>query len=182
LFSDISKRKEQEDKIRFRANYDALTQLANRSLFDEQLEHLLKQAKREQNKLALLYLDLDGFKAVNDSFGHFIGDCVLKQVAEILRGSLRESDAICRMGGDEFVICLSGIHDDMAVTAVATKIISAISEPMQIDGHSVQIGTSVGISFYPDAAETPEALISCADKEMYKAKHAGKGQFSVFQA
>lgn len=180
LFSDISKRKELEDEMRFRANYDALTQLANRNLFYEQLEQLLKQAKRQQHSLALLYLDLDGFKQTNDTYGHFIGDCVLKQVAELLRETMRESDLIARLGGDEFVICLSPAIDEAAVQRVADKIIEIISRPMTIESQRIQIGTSIGISQYPTDSESVDELIDFADSAMYQAKRAGKNRHCFY--
>ena len=177
LFSDITKRKAEEDEIRFRANYDPLTGLANRSLFYEQFDQILKQAKRHNQGVALLYLDLDGFKAVNDQYGHYIGDCVLQAVAQILQSTVRDSDTICRMGGDEFVISLSQVAKVKTMHAVADKIIQAISKPIAVDNHEINIGTSIGISYYPFDGTRPDELISLADAAMYKAKNGGKNRY-----
>ena len=181
LFSDISKRKQQEDEIRYRANYDALTGLPNRSLFNERFVQAMKLSKRENTNLSLLYIDLDGFKAVNDSYGHLMGDRVLKDVAHKLQASVRESDSVGRLGGDEFVICLPNLIDSDDANAIAGKIIRAIAKPMDIDGVRINIGASIGITCFPRDGESIECLYEQADSAMYAAKQKGKNQYCCFQ-
>ena len=177
LFSDISKRKQQEDEIRYRANYDALTGLPNRSLFNERFVQTMKLSNRDGSSLALLYLDLDGFKAVNDSYGHLAGDQVLNRVAAILEDNIRESDSVGRLGGDEFVICLPNLADDSAAIGVAEKIIEALSFPINLGEVDVNIGASIGIACYPDDSDSVAQLFEYADSAMYEAKKRGKNQY-----
>lgn len=179
LFSDISKRKEQEDEIRFRANYDALTRLPNRSLFNERLTQALVQAKREGAILALLYLDLDGFKGINDSHGHLAGDKALQHISQRLTECIRESDCVARLGGDEFVIFLSGLEFKYDAEVVAKKIIESVHQPFAYNGVNLNMGVSIGISIYPDD-HLPEKLFEHADSAMYEAKRAGKNTFRYF--
>lgn len=181
LFSDISKRKQQEDEIRYRANYDALTGLPNRSLFNERFVQAMKLSKRENKNLSLLYIDLDGFKAVNDNYGHLMGDRVLKDVAHKLQASVRESDSVGRLGGDEFVICLPSLIDSDDANAIAAKIIHAIAKPIVIDGARISIGASIGITCFPRDGESIECLYEQADSAMYAAKQKGKNQYCCFQ-
>ncbi|WP_415903222.1 diguanylate cyclase domain-containing protein [Neptuniibacter sp. QD29_5] len=179
LFSDISKRKEQEDEIRFRANYDALTHLPNRSLFNERLTQALVQAKREGTILALLYLDLDGFKEINDTHGHLAGDKALQQVSQRLSECVRESDCVARLGGDEFVIFLSGLEFNYDAEVVAKKIIDSVQRPFVYDDVELQMGVSIGIAIYPDD-HLPEKLFEHSDSAMYEAKRAGKNTFRYY--
>ncbi|WP_415895829.1 diguanylate cyclase domain-containing protein [Neptuniibacter sp. PT34_22] len=179
LFTDISKRKEQEDEIRFRANYDALTRLPNRSLFNERLTQALVQAKREGAILALLYLDLDGFKEINDTHGHLAGDKALQQISQRLSECIRESDCVARLGGDEFVIFLSGLEFKYDAEVVAKKIIDSVQQPFEYDSVNLKMGVSIGISIYPDD-HLPEKLFEHADSAMYEAKRAGKNTFRYF--
>ncbi|WP_415904051.1 diguanylate cyclase domain-containing protein [Neptuniibacter sp. QD48_55] len=179
LFTDISKRKEQEDEIRFRANYDALTRLPNRSLFNERLTQALVQAKREGAILAFLYLDLDGFKEINDTHGHLAGDKALQQISKRLTACVRESDCVARLGGDEFVIFLSGLEFKYDAEVVAKKIIDSVQRPFTYEGVDLQMGVSIGISIYPDD-HLPEKLFEHADSAMYEAKRAGKNTFRYY--
>ncbi|WP_415911969.1 diguanylate cyclase domain-containing protein [Neptuniibacter sp. QD37_11] len=179
LFTDISKRKEQEDEIRFRANYDALTRLPNRSLFNERLTQALVQAKREGAILALLYLDLDGFKEINDTHGHLAGDKALQHISQRLTECIRESDCVARLGGDEFVIFLSGLEFKYDAEVVAKKIIDSVQQPFAYNGVNLKMGVSIGISIYPDD-HLPEKLFEHADSAMYEAKRAGKNTFRYF--
>lgn len=179
LFTDISKRKEQEDEIRFRANYDALTRLPNRSLFNERLTQALVQAKREGAILALLYLDLDGFKEINDTHGHLAGDKALQEISQRLSECIRESDCVARLGGDEFVIFLSGLEFKYDAEVVAKKIIDSVQQPFVFNGVNLKMGVSIGISIYPDD-HLPEKLFEHADSAMYEAKRAGKNTFRYF--
>lgn len=177
LFADITKRKAEEAEIRYRANYDPLTGLANRSLFYEQLGQVIKQARRHKQGVAVMYLDLDGFKEVNDQYGHFAGDRVLQSVSETLTNTVRESDSICRMGGDEFVICLSQVEKPDSLERIAEKIIVAISAPIEVDQQPILIGASVGISIFPNDTDDPEDLVLQADNAMYEAKQSGKNRY-----
>ncbi|WP_415881757.1 diguanylate cyclase domain-containing protein [Neptuniibacter sp. QD72_48] len=179
LFTDISKRKEQEDEIRFRANYDALTRLPNRSLFNERLTQALVQAKREGAILALLYLDLDGFKEINDTHGHLAGDKALQQISQRLTECVRESDCVARLGGDEFVVFLSGLEFKYDAEVVAKKIINSVQQPFAYEDVVLQMGVSIGISIYPDD-QLPEKLFEHADAAMYEAKRAGKNTFRYY--
>jgi len=179
LFTDISKRKEQEDEIRFRANYDALTRLPNRSLFNERLTQALVQAKREGAILALLYLDLDGFKEINDTHGHLAGDKALQHIADRLTECIRESDCVARLGGDEFVIFLSGLEFKYDAEVVAKKIIDSVQKPFFYNDVNLKMGVSIGISIYPDD-HLPEKLFEHADSAMYEAKRAGKNTFRYY--
>ncbi|WP_415885217.1 diguanylate cyclase domain-containing protein [Neptuniibacter sp. QD37_6] len=179
LFTDISKRKEKEDEIRFRANYDALTRLPNRSLFNERLTQVLVQAKREGAILALLYMDLDGFKEINDTHGHLAGDKALQQISQRLTECVRESDCVARLGGDEFVVFLSGLEFKYDAEVVAKKIINSVQQPFAYEDVVLQLGVSIGISIYPDD-QLPEKLFEHADAAMYEAKRAGKNTFRYY--
>ena len=154
-----------------------LTGLPNRELFMDQIEHSLLLAKRNQQKMAMLFLDLDGFKQVNDVHGHDVGDMLLKEVANRLRMIIRSSDTVARMGGDEFTFVLNDISDDENATSVAQKIIAALSEPFSLKGHQCHVGGSIGIAVYPVDATDSESLLTQADKAMYLAKQSGKNTY-----
>ncbi|OEC37308.1 diguanylate cyclase [Pseudomonas sp. 21C1] len=160
-------------RLHFMAQYDQLTQLPNRRLFNDRLETALARARREQTQLALLFLDLDKFKQVNDSYGHAAGDLLLQQVAQRLRDSVRESDTVARLSGDEFVVLLERGHALDDITAVAEKIRAALDQPFDLNGQPQLIRTSIGIALYPTHGDTPQQLLSLADQAMYKAKHSG---------
>ncbi|MDD1605220.1 MAG: EAL domain-containing protein [Methylococcaceae bacterium] len=181
VFSDISKLKASELQLDFLAHHDPLTRLPNRLLLLSRLEHAIKIAQREEKTLALLMLDLDRFKEVNDSFGHLAGDELLQQVAQRLTSRLRSMDTVCRLGGDEFTILLEDIAhlDDAAL--VATDLINALCEPWQLSKDTeVRIGVSIGISLYPDHGNKPEQLLQQADTALYHAKAEGRGCFKYF--
>ena len=166
--------------LRFVAYHDELTKLPNRSLLNDRLAQSLKVAKRSNEKLAVLFLDLDGFKQINDSFGHRAGDALLQLVAQRLRISLRNSDTIARVGGDEFVILLRSIHKVRSVVQVVKKIIRNISRPFVVGRHKVVISTSIGISLYPDDGTNVDELIHKADMAMYEAKASGSGTYAFY--
>ena len=180
LFSDITERKTAEQKIEFLAHYDSLTRLPNRALFSDRLKLALVTAGRYEKKVGLLFLDLDKFKAINDSLGHLAGDLLLKSVAERLKSCVRESDTVCRQGGDEFMILLPDAGTRDSVENVAKKIISAMAETHQIENQELVITFSVGISIYPDNAKDSEAMIKCADDAMYRAKELGRNNYQFF--
>jgi diguanylate cyclase len=157
------------------ALYDALTGLPNRKLIDERLEQALAMARRSHMHIALLFIDLDKFKAVNDNFGHAYGDLLLKEVAKRLRSCMRESDTACRLGGDEFVALLPDIEGKSAVQVVATKILNQLTQPFHIAGHTFDISASIGAAIYPDDGSDAKTLMKNADFAMYAAKKSGRG-------
>lgn len=177
LRREVSLRREMEEKMRFMATHDDLTQLANRNLLQERLTQAIYQHARHQEKLALMFIDLDGFKAVNDQFGHHVGDELLVKVAEILRHCVRKSDTVARFGGDEFVILLTGLIDRDDAAIVAEKILLHLTEPLQLSACSAQIGASIGIALYPDDGADEGGMLKAADGLMYLAKEAGKGRY-----
>jgi diguanylate cyclase (GGDEF)-like protein len=167
-------------KLQLLAHYDALTGLANRALLTEQMAILLHQANRESKMMALLFLDLDGFKPINDEFGHDVGDQLLKVFAERISSNIRSSDLAARIGGDEFVIVLSDIHEVMHAETFAAMINATLHEPIIFEGNELSVGVSIGISVYPDHGEDSETLLKAADIAMYQAKREGKNQYKVF--
>ncbi len=180
VFSDISQRKQDEEQIRRQANYDALTGLPNRSLFFDRLNQAVISARREHWLLALLFVDLDRFKAVNDSFGHVVGDEMLQEVADRIQGCIREADTVARFGGDEFVVLLHDLTEVNDAALVAEKIIDQFSIPFTLVGREVFLGASIGITVYPVDTEDPEAMLRHADMAMYRAKEAGRNRYQFF--
>ncbi|WP_290612944.1 EAL domain-containing protein [Arsukibacterium sp. UBA3155] len=180
VFTDITAQKMAEEELRYLANYDALTGLPNRALLMDRILHAMEQSRREKKALALCFIDLDKFKQVNDSLGHDIGDLLLKEVARRLGLSLRERDTVARLGGDEFVVLLEGYRRGENVSMVARKMLSVVSEPMQLGPHTVGVSPSIGIALYPDDALTAQELLKHADVAMYHAKEAGRNNFQFF--
>ncbi|MEB3230592.1 MAG: GGDEF domain-containing protein [Leptolyngbyaceae bacterium] len=164
------------DNLRHMAYHDPLTGLPNRKLFQERFIQSIEWAETNQHVVALLFLDLDGFKLINDTQGHVVGDLLLKSVAQRLKGCLRGSDTVARLGGDEFVVILPGIPESQ-VDRVAKKILKTLAQPFVIQSHSVTITTSIGISLYPFDGKQFDKLIVEADQAMYRAKEAGKNQY-----
>ena len=177
---DITEQRLAEVKIEYMAHHDALTDLANRVLLNERLENALDRSA-DSGMLALHHLDLDQFKAVNDTFGHPAGDKLLKIVAERLRGLVRETDTIARMGGDEFVIVQTPVADPAEATWLAQRIIASMSEPFDLDGHQAVIGASIGIAVGPGDGLSPDKLLRNADLALYRAKGDGRGTFRFFE-
>ncbi|MES9969756.1 MAG: EAL domain-containing protein [Candidatus Thiodiazotropha sp.] len=182
VFSDISKHKENEEQILYQANYDALTGLPNRSLFSDRLKQAIGSAQREQWKLAILFVDLDQFKMVNDTFGHVMGDELLQLAADRISDCVRESDTIARFGGDEFVILLQDVNDMDAVANIATKVIDRITKVFTLYEREIFIGASVGITIFPDDAMSADSLLRNADMAMYQAKDRGRNNYQFFTA
>ena len=180
VFSDITKRKEDEAHIEHLAHYDSLTHLPNRALFADRLKHALVTGTRNKTKTALLFLDLDKFKYVNDTMGHVAGDMLLQSVAERLKSCRRESDTICRQGGDEFMILLPEVGGAEDAETVARKIISAMEVPHLISEKELVITFSIGISICPDDATDDEMMIRHADDAMYLAKESGRNNYKFF--
>lgn len=177
LVRDIAERKRAEERLTQLALYDQLTGLPNRTMFHERLASLLPQARRTKSEMALLFIDLDGFKVVNDTLGHGIGDQLLQEVGKRLCASIRESDTVARMGGDEFTVILNNLQDSGQTTSIAEKIIYAINQPMHLNGNSCKVGASIGIAIYPGHAENAHDLIRAADSAMYHAKASGKNGY-----
>ncbi len=175
LAMDVTEQEQAAIRIRHLAHHDALTGVPNRLLFNDRLGQAISLAKRDSRQFALLYLDLDKFKPVNDTFGHDVGDELLKGTAARIRHQVRESDTVARVGGDEFTIILHDVANREAAASVAEKIIAALAAPFQLESQNrrVAIGTSVGIAFYPGDGEDHETLIKMADAAMYRAKKRG---------
>lgn len=180
IFRDVTEQALAEEKIWHSAHHDPLTGLPNRRLFLDRLEQEVKHAKRSSLPLALLFLDLDGFKEVNDSLGHEAGDSVLCDVAERLTDCVREDDTVARLGGDEFTVILTGARQSKDAELVAQTIIDALARPFQTTQQPVQISVSIGISFYPQDASAPVDLLQAADHAMYKAKEAGTNRMCFY--
>ncbi|WP_417221898.1 EAL domain-containing protein [Amphritea sp.] len=180
LFSDITKRKHNEAIIIHQANYDALTGLPNRNLFEDRLNQAIAFTERAQAKAALLYIDLDRFKYVNDTFGHYIGDLLLQQVSERLQACIRKSDTVARLGGDEFAIIVPELEKVSTIEKIADKVLSTLGHPYILDGNEAYISCSIGIAIYPDNGEISEKLVINADNAMYKAKEAGRNTREYF--
>jgi diguanylate cyclase (GGDEF)-like protein/PAS domain S-box-containing protein len=182
LFSDITERKQADELIWKHANYDHLTQLPNRRLFRDRLEQSIKLAHRSNDSLALLFIDLDRFKAINDTLGHDTGDKLLIEAAERINQCVRETDTVARMGGDEFTVILSQISDVSYAGKVAASIIQKLTEPFKIDGAELNVSASIGVAFYPEDGDNSEQLLKNADIAMYAAKNSGRGRFNTFEA
>jgi len=180
LFTDITSRKKSEERIHYQANYDSLTDLPNRNLFNERLNHAINMARRSKDRVALLFLDLDNFKHINDTLGHLLGDELLRQVAERLRSLFRESDTIARLSGDEFVIIINEANYDPDLQHLLTRLLECISLPYILDGNTAYTSASVGATFFPDDAQSSENLLKNADAAMFKAKEMGRNTYSFF--
>lgn len=179
-FSDISALKKSEEALKYMAQHDQLTQLPNRNLLIYQLEQAIYRAKRNNTKIALLFLDLDNFKQINDTLGHSVGDKVLKDVAHKFKMSLREEDILSRQGGDEFLVLLEELRGGQEASIIAQKLIDSLKDPVSISDHDFYIGVSIGISLFPDDGLESEQLIKNADSAMYQSKNSRKNRYSFF--
>ena len=178
---DITERKASEAFVQHLAHHDVLTDLPNRSLLTDRLRQALAQVRRDRGKLAVLFLDLDRLKPVNDTLGHDIGDQLLKATANRLREIVtRESDTVARLGGDEFVILLQRVNKESDAAAVAEKILRALSQPFSINRHAVSISASIGVAIYPQHGDEADTLLKNADAAMYRAKHGGRNGYCFF--
>lgn len=182
VFSDISEIRESQEQLTYLAHHDPLTELPNRQLLNDRLSHAIERAKRNHHEVAVLFIDLDHFKEINDTLGHPAGDSLLKQMALRCTNLVRESDTIARLGGDEFVIVLEDVSERVDVEKLANKLIEAMAMPLQIDGNLFSISASVGISFYPADGEDVTTLLKTADTAMYDAKSAGRNQYRLYDA
>jgi diguanylate cyclase (GGDEF)-like protein/PAS domain S-box-containing protein len=175
---DITDRKRVEEALQSVAQSDALTGLPNRTLFNDRLEHALARGRRSGQKVALLYLDIDRFKRINDTLGHAAGDALLREFAGRLRGCVRGTDTVARLGGDEFVVLLDGVVDELVATQVAEKVLAAMRAPIRAEGQEVGITTSVGVGLSAEDT-TADALLRAADMALYEAKAAGRDTFRL---
>ncbi len=180
IFSDISERKHAEEKIDFLAYHDALTNLPNRVLLRDRFAHAKAAAIRDHSGIAMMFVDLDNFKRINDSFGHQVGDQLLIQVVERIRGLVRQTDTICRQGGDEFIVLLPDMLDPQVATRITQDILDAISAPLSLGGHTVSVSASVGIALFPSDGDDFDTLMKSADAAMYDAKASGKNAYRFF--
>ena len=180
LFSDITERKQHEEVVWRQANFDALTGLANRNLLADRLERALAQARRDEKKVGLVFLDLDGFKWINDTLGHNVGDELLVDVAKRLKGCIRDRDTAARLGGDEFTLVIHDLNDANDMLSIGEKVVGVLRDPFTLAGKPQQISGSVGITIYPDDGEDVQTLLKNADIAMYKAKQAGKNRYQFY--
>jgi diguanylate cyclase (GGDEF)-like protein len=177
---DITARKAVEDQIRYHATHDVLTGLPNRALFDDRLSTALRQSARHQDMIAVLFLDLDRFKIINDTLGHTIGDTLLVALSRRLRETVRAEDTVARMGGDEFIFILRGLKSAEDAVKPAQKILDAIRPPFHVGGHELHVTASVGISLHPADGPGADQLLKCADLALYRAKERGRDRIQLY--
>lgn len=180
VFTDITKIKEAENRLQDLAYHDVLTKLPNRALFYECLNQSFKRAHRNSSKVGVLFVDLDHFKQVNDTFGHESGDLLLCETAHRLSHSVREADTVARLGGDEFVVLIEDLKETKSLCLIAQKIKHSISEPVIANGRKFSVSASIGISIYPDDSQDGEELLRKADEAMYFVKRAGRADFRFY--
>jgi diguanylate cyclase (GGDEF)-like protein len=181
LEEEIGEREKVTAELNFLANHDALTGLPSLRLCKDRLDRSLAEARRNQQKSAVMFLDLDGFKEINDTYGHEFGDLVLKVTADRIKAEIRETDTVARIGGDEFVIILSRVPELEIVERIASSLIRQISQAIRIVKYEVSVSASIGIALYPEHGSTSEDLIRTADKAMYLVKNSGKNNFQFYQ-
>ena len=174
--TDITERKQLEERISHLAQHDSLTGLPNRHLLLDRLGFIITSAQRQQTRPGVMFVDLDGFKEINDRFGHACGDLLMQQVASRLKSTTRASDTTGRLGGDEFIVILADVAETAAIRTIADKIITALAAPYRIDGQEIRIGASIGIARYPQDGTSSRILLQKADGAMYEAKRAGKNR------
>ena len=182
VFRDVGEAQALARRMSYVAQHDVLTELPNRMLLNDRLSQAMGMAQRHHKKLAVLFVDLDRFKAVNDSLGHATGDAVLQSVAKRLREALRDTDTVSRQGGDEFVILLPEINTAQDADRVAKKLLATLAEPQMAGGSAVPVTASIGISVYPEHGQDAESLVHCADMAMYEAKRSGGGNYCFFRS
>lgn len=180
VFSDITARKESEARLQYLASHDPLTALFNRAGLQEQLNCRIRASEQSHRPLALLFIDLDRFKGVNDSYGHALGDALLQQVALRLQASLKEQDLVARLGGDEFTVVLEDVPSHAALAAIADCLVGELARPYRVDGHELYLTSSIGVSRYPEDAGDAQSLLRTADIAMYRAKELGKNNFQFY--
>jgi diguanylate cyclase (GGDEF)-like protein len=179
---EVAERKKIEDHIRHLAHHDVLTGLPNRALLEDRINRALAHAQRNHTQFALLFLDLDEFKGINDSLGHRVGDLLLKEVAERLKNSVRDEDTVARQGGDEFILLLFALQDRHSAAMVAQKILDNLAHPLRVEKLEMRISTSIGISVYPSDGNDANTLLERADTAMYRVKQAGSNNYQFYSA
>ena len=177
---DITERKQHEDKLLHQASHDSLTGLPNRALLRDRIEHAIARARRENSQMAVVFVDLDHFKLINDSLGHHVGDRLLLEVAARLTHCVRSHDSVARQGGDEFVLVLAEQHGQNDILSVVNRLLESISQPWMNDGQEYGLSCSIGVSCYPQHGEDPDTLLRCADAAMYKAKASGRNTYHLY--
>ncbi len=177
---DVTERKAAQRRIEFLARHDVLTELPNRALFEDRLDIAMAQGERSGARVALLMIDLDGFKAINDTLGHSAGDAVLIEVAARLRACIRPGDTVARLGGDEFVIIIPDSKRAAAADLVAIRVLEALAAPMRLETESRSITCSIGIAVHPDNTADHQSLLRQADAAMYMAKQAGRNRYRFY--
>jgi diguanylate cyclase (GGDEF)-like protein/PAS domain S-box-containing protein len=180
IFSDISERKKSRERIDFLAHHDSLTELPNRALLNDRLEMAINTAKRREEKVGILFIDLDRFKNINDSLGHTAGDQILIQTADRLREAVRTDDTVARLGGDEFVVLLSRVRNERSLVDVAIKVQESLLQPYSLEDMPLHLSPSIGIAVYPEDGEDPNELIKNADAAMYLAKEKGRNNYQFY--
>jgi len=180
IFSDVSTESEGNERLYHLAHYDSLCDLPNRMLFYDRLRQAISRSKRSNQRIAVMFMDLDGFKQVNDEYGHSIGDELLQQVSKRIVSMLRETDTIARIGGDEFTLIINDIDNIDSINTIAEKVLSTVKEPYALHEHAFDISASIGISLLPDNSDDMNTLVKQADIAMYKAKKEGKNQFKFY--
>lgn len=168
------------NQLRMLAEQDTLTGLSNRYFFDEALKNAIPKAKRDNKTLALLFLDLDKFKDINDTLGHDAGDYFLKEVARRLKKPIREGDNLCRLGGDEFAILVHDFDDSLKIRLLVKRLLESLADPVAINGRNIEITASIGVATYPECAKDPVELMKCADVAMYRSKALGRNQVQYY--
>ena len=182
VFSDISQIKAHEDELNRAAHYDALTGIPNRVLLADRMKQAISQTSRDKNKMAVCYLDLDGFKPVNDTMGHEAGDQVLIEVANRIGTAIRGGDTVARLGGDEFVVLLLGLEKGEECVTTLERLLAAIGKPIGIKDKFVTLGASIGVSIFPLDDVDPDTLLRHADQAMYAVKQSGKNRFHIYDS
>jgi diguanylate cyclase (GGDEF)-like protein/PAS domain S-box-containing protein len=178
--TDITKRKAADENMHYQAHHDSLTGLPNRALMSYRLQQALAQAKRDKTHSAVMFIDLDKFKPVNDKLGHAVGDILLTQVAKRIQASVRAADTVARIGGDEFIVLLPKIEQEQDAMIVAQKILHALNQPFEVARHTLNISSSIGVAVYPEHGNNDLLLIKNADTAMYYAKEGGRNNFKFY--
>ena len=182
IHSDVSEHVRTERRLSHLAHHDALTGLPNRLLFQDRLQSALALSRRNQWLLAVMFVDLDRFKTINDTLGHEVGDRLLQEAARRLQKSVRDCDTVCRMGGDEFALVLPELGDMNEAAQVPQRIVDSLRAPLRIDGHELEVTASIGIALFPADADEPDALVRHADAAMYQAKRLGRDNYQFYSA
>lgn len=182
ILRDITEQALLLQRLHRTANYDSVTGLPNRTLFYERIGQAIREARRHGHRVGLLFLDFDGFKHVNDTYGHDVGDRLLRQIGERLQQALREGDSVARLAGDEFVVTLTQVKDVNEASIVAGNLLAAFDAPFELDDHVVTTSASIGVAFFPDDASDASELLQRADGAMYRAKADGGHRFRVYTA